>query len=71
MHVLILYIMSIWLLVVVSAKTREALVAQVGFNRIDTSYQYIQSAVELLLVQDQRVVNVSLDQVFVMERRFW
>ena len=62
--------MGIWLLVVMSAKTCQAFVAQVGFNWIDTSYQYVQSAVELLFVQDQRIVNVSLHQVLVMKRRF-
>lgn len=50
MHVVIFNVMAIRLLVIVSAKTRKALVAQVSFNRVHASYQHIKAAIELLFV---------------------
>ena len=50
MHVLIFYIMRIGLLVVVGAKTSEALITQVRFYGIHTTNQHIHTAVKLLLI---------------------
>lgn len=70
MHVLVLDIMSIRLLIIVSTETCQSFIAQISLYGVNTSDQYIQPTIELLLVQDKWVVNISLHQVFVMERRF-
>ena len=67
MHIVIFNIMCIRLLVIMGAKSCQALVAQVGLHRVDTANQYVQSAVEFLLINDQRIVNITLDEVLVME----
>ena len=69
MHIEVFDIVVIWLLVVVGAESSEAFVAEPGFDWVDSSYQDIESAVELLLVDDQRVVYVPLGQVLVVESR--
>ena len=69
MHKVVLDVVAIWLLVVVSAEPGQSLVTEVRLHRVHTSYQDVESAVELLFVQNQRIVNVSLDQVFVVESR--
>lgn len=71
MHVQILYILLVWLLVVVSTEPSKAFVAEVGFYWVDTSDQNVQSAVELLFVQYQWIVDVSLNQELVVEGRLW
>ena len=71
MHVQILDILLVRLLVVVRAEPSEALVTEVRFHWVDSADQHVETAVELLFVQDQRVVNIPLDQEFVMEGRLW
>lgn len=67
MHVLIFDVVSIGFLVVVCAETRQTLIAQVSFNGIDSSNKYVETAVKLLLVKDEWVVDVPLDKILVME----
>lgn len=67
MHIVIFNIMRIRLLVIMRAKSSQALVAQVGLHWVDTTNQHVQSAIEFLLVNDQRIVNITLDEILVME----
>lgn len=69
MHVEILDVLVVGLLVVVRAEPGQAFVAEVRFHRIYSSNQNVHSTVELLLVQDQRVVYVPLRQELVVEGR--
>ena len=48
----ILHIPCMWLLVVFRAQSSQALVCQVGPDRVKAYYQHIQSQVELLVVQE-------------------
>lgn len=67
MHVLIFDVVGIGFLVVVCAETRQTLIAQVSFNGIDSSNKYVETAIKLLLVKDEWVVDVPLDKILVME----
>jgi hypothetical protein len=61
-HKHILHVLGIGLPIVFRAKPGETLVAQVGFYRIETLDQDIEAQVELFLVDQQRCLDVPLDQ---------
>ena len=61
MHVQIFDVVLVWLFVIMSAESSEPFVAQVGLHRVHSADEHVQPAVELLLVQDQRVVDVPLN----------
>lgn len=69
MHIVIFNIMSIRLLIIMGAESSEALVTQVRLNRVNATNQDVESAVKLLLINNQRIVNIALDEILVMERR--
>lgn len=66
-HVVVLDVVGIGLFVVVSAKAGQSFIAQVGFDRINSPNQYVEPAIELLLVENERIVHVTLDEVLVVE----
>ena len=66
---MVLDVVAVRLLVVMSAEASQALVAQEGFHRVDAPNENVQPAVELLLVENERVIDVTLDEVFVVEGR--
>lgn len=69
MHIVIFNIMSIRLLIIMGAESSEALVTQVRLNWVNATNQDVESAVKLLLINNQRIVNIALDEILVMERR--
>jgi hypothetical protein len=68
-HIVIFNIMSIRLLIIMGAESSEALVTQVRLNWVNAANQDVESAVKLLLINNQRIVNIALDEILVMERR--
>lgn len=68
-HVVVLDVVCIGFLVIVRAKARKTFVAKVGLDRIDASDKYVQPTIKLLFVDNQRIVDVALHQVFVVESR--
>ena len=71
MHVQIFDVVVIGFLVIVCAESCKTLVAEICFDWINASNEHVDTAVELLLVQNEWIVNVSLSQEFVMECWFW
>ena len=69
MHIVIFNIMGIGLLIIMGAESSKALVTQVSLNRVNATNQHVESAVKLLLINNQRIVNIALDEILVMERR--
>ena len=59
----------VWFFVVVGAKARQPFVAEIGFYRIHSSYQHIESTVKLLLIEDQRIIHVALHEILMVEGR--
>ena len=71
MHIQILDIVVIWFFVIVCAESSKTLVAKICLNWINASDEDVNTAVELLLVENEWVVYVPLSQKFVMEGWFW
>lgn len=67
-HVMIFDVMRVGLLVVVRTEACETFVAEVSLYGVDAANQHVQPAIKLLLVQNERIVNVALHEVLVMER---
>jgi hypothetical protein len=67
MHVQIFDVVVIGFLVIVCAESCKTLVAEICFDWINASNEHVDTAVKLLLVQNEWIVNVSLSQEFVME----
>jgi len=51
------------------AKSSQTFVTKIGLDWINATNEYIQSTVKLLLINDQRIVNIALHKVFMMESR--
>ena len=47
--------------IVVGAKSSETLVAKISFDRVHAADKNVEPAVKFLLVQDERVINISLN----------
>ena len=60
-HVKIFDIRMVRLLVVVGAESGETLVAQISLHWVDTPDQHVKSHVKFLPVENQGVIDVSLD----------
>ena len=67
MNVQIFDIVIIGFLVIVSAESSKTLVAEVCFDGVNASDEHVYTAIKLLLVEDERIVDVPLCQEFVME----
>ena len=67
MHIVIFNIMLIWLLIIMRAKSSQTFVTKIGLDWINATNEYIQSTVKLLLINDQRIVNIALHKVLMME----
>ena len=59
-HVLIVEILLGWLLIIHSRKPGQALIIYINPQRIATSHQHIDPKVKLQLVNQIRIVNISL-----------
>jgi len=60
MHVQIFDILVVWLFIVMSTEPSKTLVTNISLDWIHSSYKHIETAVELLLVKDQGIVDVPL-----------
>ena len=69
MHVQIFDILVVWLFIVMSTEPRKTLITDISFDWIHSSNQHIETAVELLLVEDKGIVDVPLSQVLMVEGR--
>ena len=49
------------------AKSSQTFVTKIGLDWINATNEYIQSTVKLLLINDQRIVNIALHKVLMME----
>lgn len=67
-HIQVLDVLIVGLLVVVGTEPGQAFVAQVGLDGIHAFYDDVHAAVEFLLVEDERVIDVALCQELMMER---
>lgn len=71
MHVKVFNVCSVWLAIILSAKPSKAFISQVSINWVDTFDQYIESAIKFLAVNHKRVLDISLNQEFVMKCALW
>lgn len=61
MHIMIFNVVTIRLLVIMSAESRKAFIAKVSFDWVYTSDQYIKTAIKLFLVQKKWVIDITLN----------
>jgi len=66
-HVKILHVHAIRFFVVVSAETSDSFIKHIGFYSVHTFDNYIKTNIKLLIVNEKRVFNIPLNEIFLVE----
>lgn len=67
MHVKVLQIRLVRLSIVMRTEPRKTFIVEICFNGVDATNQNVEASIKLLLVYQERIIDVPLNLEFVME----